>query len=364
LVIPLLSFVHFPNFTNVPIVFLDEITIGTKAISDSFVASNQYLPIALKTIYTIGVFGFLLSILRQLLLVYQKIQGHTQQKEEGHTLVFLEENSPVFSFFHYLFLPKNFDFETPEKHLVLQHEQEHIRQRHSIDLLFISLTQAFFWFNPFIYLLKKALQSNHEYQADWACTQNEKIKTYTNLLLAHATPCVPYRISHAFNHSSQIKNRIMMLYQNRSHRLTTWKYLFIIPCLFLVLGIFSCAKEDTTLRQNTLTGKTSSSDNVFVTVEQMPEFIGGKTAMLRYIYTNIKYPQIARDEGIEGLVKISFVVDKSGKPTDFEIKEDIGGGCGEEALRVVKSMPDWIPGKQKGKAVNVQYNLPVQYKLE
>jgi len=103
---------------------------------------------------------------------------------------------------------------------------------------------------------------------------------------------------------------------------------------------------------------------IFTIVEQMPSFPGGDEAMMKYIYGNIKYPAMARENDISGLCVVSFVVMEDGSIESIEVKRDIGGGCGDEAKRVVLSMPKWEPGKQRGKAVRVAYNLPVRFKLE
>ncbi len=103
---------------------------------------------------------------------------------------------------------------------------------------------------------------------------------------------------------------------------------------------------------------------IYKIVEEMPEFPGGEKEMLKFIYSNIKYPPIARENGIEGLVAISFVIGTDGSVSDYEILRDPGGGCGEEALRVVKKFPTWKPGKQRHKPVRVLYSLPVQFRLE
>lgn len=88
------------------------------------------------------------------------------------------------------------------------------------------------------------------------------------------------------------------------------------------------------------------------------------TAILRYIGTHIKYPPLAREAGIEGTVVIEFKIDKTGKTSDALILRDIGGGCGAEALRVVQSMKDWTPGKQRGRPVNVIMRIPVKFQLQ
>jgi periplasmic protein TonB len=103
---------------------------------------------------------------------------------------------------------------------------------------------------------------------------------------------------------------------------------------------------------------------VFTIVEEMPSFPGGEDKMLEYIARNIKYPPVARENNITGRVYVSFVVDKDGKIKEAKILRGIGGGCDEEALRVVKSMPDWKAGRQNGRSVQVQFNLPVNFTLK
>jgi protein TonB len=102
---------------------------------------------------------------------------------------------------------------------------------------------------------------------------------------------------------------------------------------------------------------------IFTIVEQMPEFPGGEEKLFEYLGKNIKYPAMARENGITGTVYVTFVVEGNGKITDVKKLRGIGGGCDEEAIRVVKSMPEWKPGKQNGKSVRVQYNLPIKFTL-
>jgi len=104
---------------------------------------------------------------------------------------------------------------------------------------------------------------------------------------------------------------------------------------------------------------------VFTFVEEMPGFPGGDQKLMEYLQKNIKYPMIAKENGIQGRIYVTFVVDKDGKIKDSKIlRGGLGGGLEEEALRVVRSMPDWKPGKQNGRAVQVQYNLPIIFTLK
>lgn len=102
---------------------------------------------------------------------------------------------------------------------------------------------------------------------------------------------------------------------------------------------------------------------IFTVVEQMPEFPGGNAELFKFLGQNIKYPAMAKDAGIQGIVYLTFVVQEDGSIEEVKSLRGIGGGCTDEALRVVQKMPKWNPGKQRGKAVKVQFNLPVRFIL-
>jgi protein TonB len=111
--------------------------------------------------------------------------------------------------------------------------------------------------------------------------------------------------------------------------------------------------------------KKDDENEIFKVVEQNPEFPGGTSAMTAFLRDNIKYPAAARENGLQGKVFIGFVVEKNGKITAARIiKDPVGGGAGQEALRVVNEMPNWKPGRQNGKPVRVAFTLPVTFKLQ
>jgi protein TonB len=105
-------------------------------------------------------------------------------------------------------------------------------------------------------------------------------------------------------------------------------------------------------------------EEVFTRVEQMPMFGSGEKELMEYLGKNIKYPTIARENGISGTVIVQFVVERDGSISSPEVARGIGGGCDEEALRVVRNMPKWKPGKQQGRAVKVKFTLPIKFRLE
>jgi protein TonB len=105
-------------------------------------------------------------------------------------------------------------------------------------------------------------------------------------------------------------------------------------------------------------------DEIFVFVEDQPGYPGGDEARLKYLRDNIKYPEMAKESGIQGTVYVTFVVEKDGRISNVKILRGIGGGCDEEAVRVIKGMPNWKPGKQRGRPVRAQFNMPIRFILQ
>lgn len=104
-------------------------------------------------------------------------------------------------------------------------------------------------------------------------------------------------------------------------------------------------------------------DVIFTVVEDQPSFPGGEEARIKYLTDNLRYPQMAREAGIQGTVFVTFVVERDGSVTDVRVLRGIGGGCDEEAVRVVRNMPRWQPGRQRGQPVRVQFNMPIRFVL-
>lgn len=110
--------------------------------------------------------------------------------------------------------------------------------------------------------------------------------------------------------------------------------------------------------------KPEVENKVFDVVEEMPSFPGGPAALMKYLADNIKYPVVAQENGVQGRVVVSFVVEKDGSITDVKVVRSVDPSLDREATRVVKSMPKWNPGKQNGSAVRVKYNVPVSFRLQ
>ncbi|MBR5831278.1 MAG: energy transducer TonB [Bacteroidales bacterium] len=130
------------------------------------------------------------------------------------------------------------------------------------------------------------------------------------------------------------------------------KKLILLAAVALFCGTSAMAQTD------------EVDEAVFVVVEKSPEFPGGDDSLYAFIGRNIKYPEVAKKNKIEGRVFVTFVIEKDGQVSNAKLLRDIGGGCGEEALRVVNSMPKWKPGTQRGNPVRVQFNLPIMFQLQ
>ena len=135
--------------------------------------------------------------------------------------------------------------------------------------------------------------------------------------------------------------------------------------VFFFMANYSFAQEEVILQteKDTITQAVNDSDEVFVFVEYSPVFPGGDAARIKYLQENIHYPEKAKEAGIQGTVYVTFVVEKDGRITNVKVLRGIGGGLDKEAVRVISSMPVWSPGMQRGKAVRVQYNMPIRFVL-
>ena len=360
----LLPMFDFGLVKSIPIlsVTVETVEIGMRSLEQSALTlptASDFLIITYVLVATM----FFLRLIFRLFSIFKVTRLGSRERMDGCNLI-RHKKQEFASFFNFIFVPKDFNKETIESQTILQHELVHVQQFHSMDLLFVELSSVLLWFNPVLILWKRAMKLNHEFIADHVCVKNqEERKNYIELILSQSMPGIDFDLANSFYHSP-LKERIVMLNQSKSKQSFRWIYLSILPMLFGMFFLFSCSTESEPANGLEKVEQLTEPSDVFKVVEEMPEFPGGQDEMMKYIYTNITYPQEARKDGIEGLVVVQYVVGKDGKINDAKVVREIGGGCDEEALRVVNSMPKWNPGKQRGKIVDVQYNLPVRFKLQ
>lgn len=431
---PLLPFLPRPDLFSAPVITaspsleilqsflvqLETITVsGTETVTDSWISSLSWY----QWIWLAGGLLFLGRMLHGWRHIYALWKSGRKTKVEDVILVRLPEIASPFSYGPLLFWQQDADYDHPDWHAVWQHERAHVRQGHSYDLLIADLLLLVFWWNPLPHLYRKSLRLQHEYLADQAAADEANAKDYARLLLQqHLCGWVPAP-SHAF-HNSHIKNRILMLTQPQG---TSWKLLAILP---LLLAIFwACEKEadltgsniaeaeermakkeevpvgnfvmvtDTIMMMDLETHEETMNtveSKVYLTVDQMPVFGNCEAELqssnakelsncsnlnlLTMVYENIKYPEAARDAGLEGMAVIQFEVPASGGklqsvrtlrstqpkgslPTE---KEAAGYAALDAAvLEMANNLPaDWKAGIHEGKEVTVRFTLPVKFKLE
>ena len=268
---------------------------------------------------------------------------------------------------------------------ILIHELAHIRNHHSWDLLLADLCIFVQWFNPAAWLLKQELQTIHEYEADeTVLREGVDAKKYQMLLIKKAVGTRLYSMANSFNHSS-LKKRITMMLKEKSNPWARVKYLYVLPLAALAVSAFArpevsaVADELSNAKVNDLVAsmKTNQAEtasvavkdtltpdeSVFEVVEQMPEFPGGYKEMMKYIEQNMRYPEEAKKAGTQGRVVVQFLVNKNGAISDVSVLHSVDRLLDAEAVRLVRSMPKWKPGMQKGKAVTVKYTVPLSFKL-
>jgi len=318
--------------------------------------NNSSLLSFLLLTYAIGVAAMLL---RLLIGIVKVLRSWTQMKREKYVSAILlhsDKDIPAYSFFNRIVIPSQLETDFIKYNMILSHEQIHVQQKHSWDSMFLELVKSFLWFNPFVYILKNELSKQHEFFVDRKLTEKTgATEQYGRLLIVQSGHLLNNSFTNAYNNSF-IKNRIQMMMKTNDKSSSLFRHALSIG-LVLVIAFFTACQTDAPISN-------SQSDEVLVEAEVMPEFPGGEDALLQFVYQNIKYPAEARTDGIEGMVVVQFVITKEGEVSNIETLRDIGGGCGEAAAAVVAKMPKWNPGQHKGKAVNVEYKLPVKFKLQ
>ena len=277
---------------------------------------------------------------------------------------------------------------------ILTHEAAHVRAGHSWDILLADAVIIMQWFNPLAWIMKNTLKDIHEFEADEAViSSGVNAKQYQLLIIKKAVGARLYSIANSFNHSLT-KKRITMMCKEKSSKWSRAKALYILPVAAVAALSFSTVenanaepdgKVNEIVADGTIPGVENNAqvvevdsiceiaqvptndgpEKIYQVVEVQPEFPGGMKEMMKYIQSNLKYPEAAKAAGAEGKAFVQFVVKADGSISDVQIMRSTGNeSLDAEALRVVKAMPKWRPAMNKGKAVNVKFVLPVVFKLQ
>jgi beta-lactamase regulating signal transducer with metallopeptidase domain len=334
---------------------LNEILLQKTSVNFKSSSENQMMAYTILSVY---VFVSLLLVIRfvmNLYSFYKKIKNNKRQTINSSKIILIQEPTVPHSFLRTIFINED-DFNNntiaPE---LIAHETAHIKQKHTLDILFIEVLQILFWFNPLILLYKRAIKLNHEFLADE--TVNAKFNSvyqYQSILLNIASNQKGVALASSINYLITKKRLIMMIKKESRIRIIL-KTLGVGVVYSLLLFTFSSqtrAQEPSTNQQKTDSNNSKTNSEI-----KQPEFPGGIVAFYKFIGTNFKVPIELKGSG---KIVMTFMIEKDGSLSEFEILKDIGFGTADEVIRVLKLSPKWIPGKENNETVRVKYNLPIQ----
>ena len=333
-------------------------------------AGNIYLSWLLM-IYLTGCVLCLIYSTVSIIRIIRIIQkGKRVSTDKGTCIITSNNDIHPFSWMKYIVMSQD-DYSEAGDTIII-HEKAHISLRHTHDLIIAQLCIITQWFNPAIWLLYQELQNIHEYEADEkVLSQGVNARQYQLLLIKKAVGTRLYSMANSFNHSN-LKKRITMMLQKKSNSWARLKYAYVLPLAAIILA--ACSNEEISKKIKEISDakishlvsetNTNADDYVFITVEKMPEFPGGDAALLKWISENVNYPTIAAENGVQGRVNCTFVVNADGSVTDVSVVRGIDPNLDKEATRVLSKLPKFRPGEQRGKPVRVKYSVPVRFQLK
>ncbi|MFN8209818.1 MAG: M56 family metallopeptidase [Bacteroidales bacterium] len=316
----------------------------------------------ISAIYLSGLVLFGLKLLFDLAKLVIMISANRNQS--GRLIRFSKINTAGFSAFGFIFINENLPPEDFQQ--VYRHECNHLRQKHFYDILLIEILTVLQWFNPVIHLVNISLRSIHEYQADRMCLDSGSTVTgYQKLLFGQLLKSHSFLASNTFSNPSLLKKRMIMMTKKTSRRLADLKVLIAIPVILLVMfAVAACSATKRVSYKMETVNMPPPSEDVFVVVEEMPVYPGGDKALMEFINSNIQYPKEAKEKNIQGRVICRFCVRYDGTVDRVAVLKSVDPSIDAEAIRVLKLMNNWTPGKQGGKPVSVWYSVPVTFELK
>ncbi|MDO6440150.1 M56 family metallopeptidase [Cyclobacterium sp. 1_MG-2023] len=367
LVFPALGFEGINSFNLANETYLFQ--LPTFEFDGSNQQTNSLKSLSLSSIlvglYLLGIlFPLTKFLIGMLSLISSVKKAHTSYKGK-YTLLEHASFEPA-SFFHLIFLPEGSLQLRNKVDWIIDHEAAHADFRHSIDKLLLQLVKIIFWFYPIYRLYETDLEVIHEYQVDNKMTENYPVEEYALLLIHLGRPKSVNQLAHNFN-KFQIKKRLTMMTQPKSKKIAKGLYALALPVFIGLFALVSCEQKDEIVeveipKAESITEQADLNE-IFDIAEDMPVPAEGVQGWNKYLSQNLKYPQSARDQKKEGTVYVQFIINKEGRLVNPSVIRSVDPDLDAEALRVIKNSPDWTPGKQKGKEVNVKIQLPIRFKL-
>lgn len=299
-------------------------------------------------------FLFILNVISFLI----KLKSKETRLINGVKVILIQESVLPHSFWNAIFVNKaDFEMGKIPSELII-HEKAHLEQRHTLDILFVEILKIVFWINPIIPHYKKAIKLNHEFLADEAVNKKfNEVSNYQNLLLEFASNKKTVALASNINYLIT-KKRLLMMTKEKSPLKIAFKIGTVVIVCTILLFVFS-AKSVAQTGNSALKNKTDFSVSYDTKTTKEPEFPGGIVEFYKFVGNNFKIPAEASKNNIETKISMQFMVEKDGSLSEITIVKDAGYGLGDEAIRVLKLSPKWIPASENGNPVRVLYSLPI-----
>lgn len=319
-------------------------------------------------VYAAGSTAALTFSALSLFRIIRIVRNNPGFRYKGRTVHTPEAPLPSFSFLNHIVISRSDYGNHPE---ILLHEYMHTRLRHSVDVLFMSLVCALYWFNPLVWIMLSELRMLHEYETDEAVLKHGIDATqYQLLLVRKAVGDRRFLIANSFNHC-KLKNRITMMQKLKTSKWARLAYIACLPLFALILSSSSAVDLQSTPSD---TGVPAANELITTPADQQdviryadadikPKFNGGNLKdFTEWCLGQLKYPEEAKKAEISGRVTVQFTVEPDGSLSDIHVLRGIDE-LNDEALRVISLSPAWTPGYKNGKSVPVTINLPIYFQL-
>ncbi len=336
--------------------------------------TSSIVPQILIWIYLIGATLVLLKTLFSTARLLFYIRNGRSVRMEDFTLVVMPDNNiSPFSFGRKIVMSER-DYETVRE-TVTAHELAHIQCRHYLDLVIAHTVCVVLWYNPASWMMLDELKLLHEYQADAkVIDRGVDISAYQMLLIRKTVGNRFQTLANNLNHS-KLKNRIAMMQKEKSGGMRRMKVLALAIAPMVAFGVMNLpavASDLKSLEEVSLTqepvevvGVGSAAKGAGATSEDIvpADFPGGTEKLMEYLALNIRYPESAMKENRSGRTIVGYTIGTEGSISNIKILKSSSPDLDEEAIRVVKKMPNWIPSKRNGKAIDTEFALPVNFRL-
>lgn len=345
-------------------------------------------------IYVVGLAASLFGLALRIVQLRRVLSKHclwTRREPDGTRIWCTAAGRVAYSWMHHIVLSE--ELCGADAREILLHEKAHVHMYHSWDTLLTAVLRCLQWYNPLMLMVESSLRDVHEYEADAAVLAVDGVdaRHYQMLLIKKAADPCSYALVSSSNHSS-LKKRMTMMFKKQSSPWMRLRYLYVLPAVGFAVsasalsGVQNLAEEISKAEVSHLfadgtavsekmsaevpipvlgrmSGPSQDNETVCDNPEVKPEFPGGEMALIKHLIGTVKYPAQAFENGIEGQVVLSFVVEKDGSLSDIKILRSPDELLTAEAIRVVKTMPKWKPGMQNGKVVRSRFSLPVSFRL-